>query len=360
MIFDFRISIFDWAAVVSCPWSVVRGRVNGPFVSGGALAMGQQQPKGRSTDQRTTDPTTDHGQLTTDNAVRRFVASSLALLLLAGCVTRPKPGYYGPTDPMATVVNEVNANNILLPTLFAHHYTEANIRDPQKNKTTFINAGGDLFVRKPHELLMRGKKDLAGLIFELGSTEDRYWLTVFAGEDTMWWGWHRNDGKDCVRQIPFRPDLLGEVLGINAINTSFTQPPVPVMRFNNDLDVYMIVWQAALPGRWYAEKEVWYERQTKRPVKVLLFDRGGRIVLRADLTQHQQVAVSDAPKEHWPWIATAYDLFFPETQSTMSIKLSDPALTSKSGHPKPGTIRFPEDSGVPANHVIQIDKDCEK
>jgi hypothetical protein len=178
------------------------------------------------------------------------------------------------------------------------------------------------------------------------------------GDDpSQWWGHYRNVGKPCAETIPIRPDLIGEVLGIGQINTDLLQSPAPVLRFNNDLDVYMFVWSAKLADRWVAEKEVWYDRKTLKPLKVLLFDTNGRIVLRADLSGHQAIEVPGTGAESWPQIATVYDLFFPETRSTMKLKLSDMALNTKTGHPKEGTIAFREEADV---KVIQIDEACEK
>ena len=284
----------------------------------------------------------------------------LAAALLSGCRIAPPPtqGYFGPTLPMTEVVARVNQNNVALPTLFARHYVEANLWDAQKKQYRFINADGDLFVRKPLELLMRGRKDIAGEVFEMGSDGERYWLKVFQNEDQEWWGWLRNAGKPCAQQMPVQPDLVGEVLGIGDINTDFLKAPVPTMRFNNDKDVYMFVWSAQLPDRWYAQKEIWYDRKTFLPLKVLLFDHDGRIILVANLTQHRPVNVGGGAAA--PQIATHYALFFPETKSTMTIKLSDVAMLSKAGQPKPGMIRFREDPRIPPERVIQIDKDCDK
>jgi len=70
------------------------------------------------------------------------------------------------------------------------------------------------------------------------------------------------------------------------------------------------------------------------------------------------VEVADQPQDKWPRIATRYDLLFPETKSTMLLKLSDMALVSKTGHPKAGTIVFKDDPEV--TKVIQVDETCEK
>lgn len=293
--------------------------------------------------------------------VGAFAAPAVVLAALCGgCrpTARAPEGYFGPTETLAEVVRRINSNNQAIPTLFARHYTEANIVDARSGRTTFVNAGGELLVRKPRELLMRGRKDVAGTIFEIGSTADRYWLTILAGEEGHWWGWHRNAERLTGSELPLRPDLLGEVLGIGEINPALTEPPVPVMRFNNDVDAYMLVWNAPLPDRWYAQKEIWYDRRTLLPRKVLLFDRDGRVVVRADLSDHRQVATGAAAGAR-PWMAGTLDLFFPGSGSTMRVVLSDMALTSRTGHPREGTIRYPQPPPVPDDRIIQIDRHCE-
>lgn len=281
----------------------------------------------------------------------------LALAIVAGCAPKAPPapqGYYGQTLPMAELIQQINQNNLAIPTLYARHYTEANIID-NKGKSRFVNTGGDVFVRKPRELLMRGKKDPFGNVFEIGSTAERYWMTVYVDDPTRWWGYYRNVGKPCVQDMPLRPDAIGEVLGVGNINTNYLEAPLPTLRFNNDLDVYMLTWHAQLTDRWYTEKEIWYDRKTLLPRKVLLFDQNGRVILRANLNRHQGVETPNRPREQWPVVATMYDLFFPDTRSTMRIELSDMVLTNRAGHPREGTIAFKED---PEAKEIQIDADC--
>ena len=298
----------------------------------------------------------DEGRKATVSALRAVLV--LSLLVVAGCIPKPvtPKGYYGPTESMVEVARRINANNQAIPTLFARiSYIDINIVDPKTRKSTFVNADGTLFVRKPRELLLRGRKAVQDA-FEIGSTDDRYWLSVPLQEDTMWWGWYRNIGKPCAAEMPIRPDAVGEVLGIGDIGADLLQLPAPVMRFNNDLDVYMITWQEKTPDHWYATREIWYDRATLRPRKVLLFDRNGRDVLRANLSEHVQVQLPGKTPEQLPWIASNYDLFFPETGSTMAMRLADVALVSRTKHPREGTIRFPEQPNV--SKVIQIDADC--
>jgi hypothetical protein len=280
------------------------------------------------------------------------------LAMLAGCGPKAPPVYIGATEPMSVVVEKINQNNRPLPTLYARHYFEGTLVDPQSKKEQFINTSGDLFVRKPGELLLRGRKDPGIKIFEMGSTADIFWLTAHEGPKKQWWGHYRNLGKPCVKEnLPIRPDLIGEVLGVGDISTNFGEPPFPIMQFHNEGDCYMLTWVAKQPDRWIAQKSIWYNRERYLPVKVLLYDENGRVVLRANLSEHQPVKIEGVAAEKWPKVATNYDLFFPDSRSKMSIKLSDMSLTTKNGHPKAGTIRFQEDPDVTP---VQVDADCDK
>jgi hypothetical protein len=259
---------------------------------------------------------------------------------------------------MAQVVMAINANNAALPTLWARQEFEAWIADG-RGKTTFVNGDGTLLYKQPRGMLLVGTKPAVGKVFQIGSTEDRYWLSVAPPNESsrMWWGWYRNFGKPCVdmSNVPIRPDLVVEVLGVGTINTNFLEPPVPAMRFNNDAHTYMFVWNYPAGDRWAAQKEIWYDRVTKLPTRVFLFDENGRVVLRARLLKHAPVELPDVPSERWPKVARQYELFFPDSRSKMTIELDEVALERK-GVPTRRGITFPDDAGV--DQVIQLDRDC--
>jgi hypothetical protein len=290
----------------------------------------------------------------------------VGVLFFASCCGHkppPQVGYWGETKPMSEVVARVNQNNLAIPSLYARHTMQADLYDPGRKKSFYVNTSGNLLMRKPRDLLLRGRHDLAGEIFAIGSTEERFWFSVYEGDATQWWGHYRNIGKDCMAEMPVRPDLIGEVLGITNIPTNFLEAPFPTMRFNHEQDVYMIVWNARLADRFYAQREVWYDRSTFRPRAVFLYDYNGRLLVRAFLMAHEPVEMADRPRESWPVIATEYRFLFPGTKpeikaSTMTLKLSEPALVSSTGQPKPGAIRFTEDPKV--NTVIQVDEACDK
>lgn len=280
---------------------------------------------------------------------------------LAGCNPSrkgPKP-YYGPTLPMAQLVEQINRNNAQLNTLWIEHDYSAKLID-DKGKRTTIWGDGYLLYRSPQDLLFTG--DLpTGRAFELGSNGWRYWMRVPASQvSTMWWGSYEHLGKPCVEEMPIRPDLILAVLGVSAIPTDFTQLPAPVLRFNHDRDAYMITWVTRGPNRLIASKEVWYDRKSLNPVNVLLFDDDGRVLLRAYLTEHAPVEIEKTPKEQWPVVPRQYDLFFPPSGSTIEIDVRRVMKQMRKGRavsPNDAAFEFPDPPGV--SKVIQLDENCE-
>ena len=293
----------------------------------------------------------------------RICSTSFVIIALAcggaGCVPKAElidrpAAYFDATEPMEVVIAAVNRNNHALPTLFSRFNFEAWVVD-DKGKTRFVNGDdGTLLYRKPGEFRMVGTKPGVGRVFEAGTTIDRFWMIVEApGESTMWWGHYKNIGKPCVEGIPIRPDALMEVLGLTDISDDLLAEPAPTMRFNNDADAYMFVWNMRSESKWIAQKEVWYDRKTKLPRLVNLFDRDGRIILNAYLSAHEAVKVDGV--EPAPKVATVFRVFFPETGTKMSLKLIKPALQYK-GLPNAKSIQFPTDPGV--SNEIQIDAGC--
>jgi len=284
----------------------------------------------------------------------RGAAVLIALVALTGChtpVTKSRM-YLGPTEPMVEVVQAINANTTQLPSIWSRGYFEANVVD--RGKSHFVNGDLLLLYRRPDDLRIVAKKDIAGTIFEIGSNPERYWLRIGVDIDTMWWGTHANAANVDPRTIPIPPALMLEVLGVSSIDTNFRQPPAPVMRFNNDADAYMLLWSVPLPDRWVAQRDVWFDRQTKLPIKVLLYDANGRVVLLADLSAHKPVEVEGVPPERWPKVATRYKLYFPDSDTSVTFELDRPMLKNGAA-PNDRSFAFPEEGGG-ANQIISVDE----
>jgi len=288
-------------------------------------------------------------------------------LASAGCPPAQPPvpkGYFGPTISPQEVVNSVNANNDRIATIWAAGDFEAEIHsDPQhREKSDFLNGELVLLYRAPNQILLVGKKDVAGRIFEIGSNGDAYWMTARGQTDTCWWGRYATIANLDPKAIPIRPDLLLDVLGVGPIDSDMLRQPVPVMRFNNDADAYMMVWSLQSPQYWLAEREIWYDRQTFLPRLVNLFDANGRVVLSAYLSDHLPLggsADSATPAtgpsaQAPPSVATSFRLFFPDTGTRLTFHLNKLKPTNN-GIPNDHSFRFdPDLAGV--GHVVRVDQ----
>lgn len=278
--------------------------------------------------------------------MRRVMCIALAVAAASGCVAKKpavRPAYYGPTDSLPTLVDKLNARNTRLDSLRAEGSFSADLIDP-KTKDSTSGSGDVTLLYTPPQNLRLAAKVLGNRVFDIGSNSDRYWL-ILPKQETMYWGTHsETTGRATTgraSQLPIRPDLLVEVLAVTPLATDLLAEPVPVLRFNNDQDCYMLTWQIVLPDRFAVQKEVWYDRQTLMPRLVLLFDVDGRVVLRAYPSDPKAVAGYDPPLE----MPSKYDLLFPDSGSTFSIRLSD-LERERNGAPSARSFAFPQRPGV--------------
>ncbi|HUB26010.1 MAG TPA: hypothetical protein VL992_11325, partial [Tepidisphaeraceae bacterium] len=242
----------------------------------------------------------------------------LCALCLSACQSQAPQGqaiYTGPTLSLDQVISAINARNIQIPTLWARQDFDGNIVDDKGNSHS-ISAHGVILYRGPHELRIVADNEF-GPIFEMGATDEFYWLKVIPQTDTLWWGKMKNIGKPCATSVPIRPDYVLDVLAVGLIDPDLLREPYTIMRFNNDADAYMLDTIVRGPDRMLARKEIWYDRTTLLPGLVLLFDDSGRVVLQAHLENYQPLPIDGVPPDRWPQIATLYKLRFPDTGSTM-------------------------------------------
>jgi hypothetical protein len=278
------------------------------------------------------------------------------MVIGGGCAQTPSPvrPYFGPTETMEELVSDINANVESLPTLWAKGDFDASIVD--HDHRTNVSGTAYLMHANPQEMLLVGKADVVGEVFRMGCGPEKYWVTVKGDTDTCWWGTYANLDRVDENEIPVRPDLVEAVLGLDSIDTDLTRQPCPVMRFNNDQHAYMIVWNVKGPNRWLAQKEIWYDLETKLPRLVNLFDANGRVVLSAYLSDHKPVDMgsSGTQPENAPRVATNYRLFFPDSGSTLRLHLAYLRLKSQ-GHPNPQNFAFDPDT-VDVKHIINLDE----
>ncbi|MEM6313376.1 MAG: hypothetical protein AAF743_04785 [Planctomycetota bacterium] len=276
---------------------------------------------------------------------------------MVGCTPTVEPAvevegpYVGPTMMPAVVIATLRQRAEALPTLWARGTFEAEF--VSADRTDFVNGMLTVLHRKPGDLRVLGDK--AGTrVFDLGLNDDTYWALVKGNTDTYWYGDLANVDEVDRFTLPVRPDQLADVLGIAGFDADLLAEPFPVVTFNPDDDVYMITWHERrddVPGgpMVVAVREVWYDRTTLLPKFVHVFDRDGRIVVRGDLSAFDEVAGGGGVL-----LARRYDLFFPETGTTMDLRLE--TLQLRNGR-VPGRATFvppdPERPGV--GNVVDLD-----
>ena len=84
-------------------------------------------------------------------------------------------------------------------------------------------------------------------LFEMGSDGQQFWLWE-KHEQMFWWGDFSAVGNLDSAEIPVRPDMVMEILGVRPVDPMLLHEPTPTMRFNNFGDAYMVDWQAAGGG----------------------------------------------------------------------------------------------------------------
>ena len=283
-------------------------------------------------------------------------------LLLSGCRVAPtatRAVSLADVPTLPQLVAAVNANNERLPSLWARGSLDAVLYEEPGGGGTYLNGTVYALHLKPDRLLLKAEKDVAGTLFELGTDGEKLWAWI-PRERTAYVGTVGDLDPRAAAELPLRPDLVLQVLGVGLIPTDLTAFPAPLLEVDPDNRLLMLRFAepAALgEPRLKVSKQVWYDFPSEPgglplPRKVILSDDDGRAVLVATLAGHEPVG-----GEGGPVVATRFRLFFPPTGSKMRIDLD--ALEFKRGRgPRAvpnarGTFRFdPERRG--AERVVDL------
>ncbi len=275
-----------------------------------------------------------HSRIFTTIRSSAYLLFSLSTLLyLTGCRTPPPTPAtlkFVPNPqlrPITEVIAAIDANNQKIPTLWATLNYSVTIFDKGHSHSLFSDDGILLFSR-PNFVHLVGKKELVGTVFDLGSNAQEFWLEVVPGVNTMYWDTYANLARNggATLNIPIRPDLIAEVLGVGTFNENLLQPPVPIMRYDGSTDSYVFLFASQGDYKWFPQKEVWYDRATLRPRRLMIYDYEGVPQLDARLSADKPVQVPDVPQAQWPIIAGDFKLFFPASGNHMEFTLKDVRL----------------------------------
>ncbi len=285
---------------------------------------------------------------------RVFVRTAISILLassLVGCMppkkVEPTKVYTGPILPLDQLLFAINQNNARISTLNASGNFLLSIP-----KETPLNGQLTLLFTKPDQVRVFGNKDLAGRIFDLGTDGKKFWMVAKGDQSTTWFG--TNVGPaETNKDVPISPQLLADVLGVATMNLDLLAQPIPTVRFNPDYDCYMLTWHQPLKDRWVTLREIWYDRSSFEPRRIWLFDRDGKVVLRAKLSQFEPMRVR-ADDTQAPRTARSFELFFPESSAQFTFSL-DNVRDVRNGVPNNISYRF-DPNAAGTDKIINLDE----
>jgi hypothetical protein len=292
------------------------------------------------------------------NSLRIVLASAICMALVAGCCPPPPPDKEHALNPpallpTAAVIAQINANNQKLPTLWASLNYSVTMIDDQGKPHSVTSDDGTLLFAQPVFFRLNGSKEFVGTVFDIGANDSEFWCEVVPGLNILYRGSFaelQQMGPNTKLPIPIRPELIRDVLGIGIIGPNLLATPAPIMRFDPASDSYVILFASQTTDHWVSQKQIWYDRKTIRPRRVVVYAEEGRPVLDAELAHDLRVSVPNVPPDSWPMVVADYRLFFPDNGSHMEFSLKDVMLFKEGRHgvPIPSRSNFdvPDVSGT--------------
>lgn len=210
---------------------------------------------------------------------------------LAGCNSELK-GPAGieiePPRPMWEVIQRVNANSAAMGFLLkagAVSATGKYVDDRGVRRS--IDMSGTLLYRKPRDLYVRLSPILGSI--EAGSNDAEFWIWQKIDEYEYVWGSYENLESLPETDVPIRPDLLVEVLGLDDLPTQTTGPKGPTM-WVGTRRYELLFLEDDETGQYRLAKAVDIDRSPPYLVRsIVYFRRNGVPAVRAELSNHSRV-----------------------------------------------------------------------
>lgn len=186
-------------------------------------------------------------------------------------------------------------------------------RDARGTRRSFIGHDALLIFRPPRCLLF-DVKSLTGVIAEVGSNEERYWVWVEPDARKLWWGYwdHAVAGRG---RLPIPPADLLDALMLRPSLLGMADTLSPLLRIEGD-DHRVLIVRTAEGGHAAGWREI--RLQPRPPYQPLaITDRldDGRVVMAAELSGYQPVG------EDGPLIPRRYVVRWPIEEAELRLDI---------------------------------------
>lgn len=259
-------------------------------------------------------------------------------------------------------------------TLWTRHDFAVSVMD-SKGKVHTYDGDGTLQLRKPPvdspagtptELRLKGAKDIVGEVFDLGANRERAWLIMRGDVDAMAWLEQGSDATFDPKEVPVRPDLVAEVLGVGDWCGDLARFPSPVVVFDPETDCYRVTLVERRPaategqekaGGFAARREVFADRQTLMIKRIVFYAPDGRPAVEATLSKWMAVPGTSSAEGRPGYAPADIVLSLPLSRATMRFSLRD-VSASRNGFPGDRSFAFPSEPGV--SKIRRLDQPKQK
>ncbi len=273
------------------------------------------------------------------------------LPVLIGCNGhRNGPIELGPVLPMESAIALANASTAGLPAgLQALGSARGHVTVDSHEKRHF-DCDANLLVIPPRHLRL-DLQTLGQTQVLFGSNDQVYWLHVVPQVDTYWWGRYSQIELTDIANIPIRPDMIVEALGIAGLPTDTIGSEGPFQRVEGEhQQLLFVTYDAEGQGRLY--KEYWLSRRGSRQIEQIVFrDDYGREQMRSKLSDYRPLAGHPGPS-----LPHCVDVTWPERDAHLLLRVRtwkpQPILT-----PAHRAFVPPHLSGQSFKKTVDIDRD---
>ena len=226
---------------------------------------------------------------------RLWVSATLLAGACCGCSPKPagtgieRGSAPGEPDSIQEVIARVNRNAAGMDFVFRGGVTAAG-EYRHGDKLESFELHGPLLYRRPKNLYL--KLEHVGGTLEAGSNEDEFWLWEKFQSPRYSWGRHDRMVGDFDADLPLRPDLLAEVLGLGDLSADTKGPLGPAMWVGSH-SYELIFLDRDESGRTRLSKAIDVDRHEPFLVKSLVYFRhDGRPVVQVGLDDYGPIAGS--------------------------------------------------------------------
>lgn len=277
----------------------------------------------------------------------RWGCVCLAIACWSGCAATPKPTFDEPDDvPMRLVIDRVNRNAEAMDFLLRAGGVEATAEFLRGDHRETFQLHGVLLYRRPRSLYL--KLDHLGPAIEAGSNDEEFWFWERAGQGAYSWGRHDQMDYHADPDLPFRPDLLAEVLGLGGLPDHDESQDLMMWKGR---DRYELLFQDRdATGQAFLAKAINVDRYPPFLVRSIVYFRpDGQPLVQAKLSDYQPIADSPALAPRHVRLDWLYDRGWMELEFGRVERFDNPAAESR--------FRSPRERGLPlGDHIRRLDR----